>query len=140
MASLVQHLVMFSSQLSESFQQPPGPPSKHAHILAMATAEKNEDIDLEVQVVKPRFDPLKNDYWHQLVQHTKNVQRQEPGLVEFAGLQRMNLLHIQNQLAEIKADISDTKTTSQEQMQLLRKLMHEYGIGHYPQLVSWSGD
>jgi hypothetical protein len=67
------------------------------------------------------------DYWQQLVRYGKTIQRDEPPLLDFGMLRRINLVHIQNELAEIKADVANTKTTTQEQMEKLRRLTHEYG-------------
>jgi hypothetical protein len=66
------------------------------------------------------------DYWKQLIHYGHKVQRDDPVLAEFATLQRLNLVHIQNRLAEIKADIADHRTTSETQMEELRRLLHEY--------------
>lgn len=67
------------------------------------------------------------DYWQQLVRYGRTIQRDEPPLLDFGMLRRMNLVHIQNELAGIKADVANTKTTTQDQMEKLRRLTHEYG-------------
>lgn len=49
-----------------------------------------------------------------------------PALAEFKKLQRLNLVHLQNELATIKGDIHTAEAVTQAQRQTLRKLLREY--------------
>jgi hypothetical protein len=71
--------------------------------------------------------PSQLDYWQQLIRFAQSSQRDEPPLLDFGMLRRLNLIHIQNELAEIKADVANSKTSSKEQLGQLRSLTHEYG-------------
>ncbi|KAE9363943.1 hypothetical protein N431DRAFT_489767 [Stipitochalara longipes BDJ] len=65
------------------------------------------------------------NYWEDLVQCSYRAS-EEPPIGEFGRLQRLNLAHILNEIARIKASIRHSKTTSHSQMELLRRLLHEY--------------
>lgn len=80
------------------------------------------------------------EYWEQLVAFGESMKKNDPALGEYATLQRMNLIHIQNELADIKADLVQYQTTTETQMLRLRSTMHEYGVYHqnsgpYPRLT-----
>jgi hypothetical protein len=66
-----------------------------------------------------------DEYWQRLV----NTRRREYDVPLFAGfrtLQQQNLLHLQNRLVKIKCDIASKGTTSEEQMEALLQVMHDY--------------
>ncbi len=65
------------------------------------------------------------DYWEALVRYTGDEQG-EPVIGEFASLQKMNITHLLNEIVRIKADIQSSQTTSCEQMNILRTLLHQY--------------
>lgn len=67
------------------------------------------------------------EYWEQLVVFGESMKRDDPVLGEYATLQRTNLIHIQNELADIKADLAQHSTTTETQMLQLRSTLHEYG-------------
>jgi hypothetical protein len=50
-----------------------------------------------------------------------------PILGEFDRLQRLNLLHLLNRVATVKATIKHSATTSSDDMNLLRESLHQYG-------------
>ena len=70
---------------------------------------------------------LPPEYWKQIVAYSESVKEDDPVLGEYATLQRMNLIHLQNELASIKADLSQFQTTTETQMLQLRTTMHDYG-------------
>jgi hypothetical protein len=71
------------------------------------------------------FDHL-DEYWKKLVDVIFS-QKEEPVLGESDGLQRLNLLHLLNQIAQVKATVRHNHTTSKSEMESLRVLMHQYG-------------
>ena len=68
------------------------------------------------------------EYWKQLVAFGESMKGNDPVLGEYATLQRMNIIHIQNELADIKADLVQNQTTTETQMLQSRYIMHEYGV------------
>ncbi|KAK4117898.1 hypothetical protein N656DRAFT_69339 [Canariomyces notabilis] len=83
------------------------------------------------------------DYWAKLVDYTGETSRDDFTLLEFATLQRLNLIHLQNELALIKADFVGCRKTSEEHMEKLRTLLREYAtairdldyLTHLPQVT-----
>lgn len=67
------------------------------------------------------------EYWEQLVAFGESMKRDDLVFGEYATLQRTNLIHIQNELADIKADLAQYSTTTETQMLQLRSTLHEYG-------------
>jgi hypothetical protein len=53
--------------------------------------------------------------------------KQGPFLLEFASLQHLNLIHIQNQLAFLKSTLSKDSSPQEPDLVHLRRLMLEYG-------------
>ena len=51
----------------------------------------------------------------------------EPALGHFGKLHVMNIMRLFNEIARIKGDVENNKTTSTEQMDLLGRLLHQYG-------------
>lgn len=70
------------------------------------------------------------EYWEHLVGFGGIMKDTDPVLGEYATLQRINLVHLQNELAEIKADLVQHQTTSETHMLQLKSTMHDYG--NYP--------
>jgi hypothetical protein len=75
----------------------------------------------------PEPDTPKNAYWEQLVRYNSTLGKDELLYPEFFSLQRLNILHLHNTLAEIKASTWQKKTSSKEQMAELKIAMHDYG-------------
>jgi hypothetical protein len=99
---------------------------------AMATnANGNGTKVPEVQTKeKPSLETLKfpPEYWQQLVQESYLGQVQdEPSFGEFGRLQHLNITHLVNEIATIKATIRQNDSTSEAQMKDLRRVLHEYG-------------
>jgi hypothetical protein len=72
-------------------------------------------------------DPPQPDFWQQLVAY---AQRGRPALSlfgEYGTLRHLNLVHLQTDLAKIKAEIYESQTTTEAQMQHLRRTLHDYG-------------
>lgn len=65
-------------------------------------------------------------YWKDLVQYAQIV-RGEPPLGDFGKLQIINITHLLNQLARIKAEIEHSQTFNTGQMSLLQQILHQYG-------------
>jgi hypothetical protein len=74
------------------------------------------------------LDTPENGYWEQLVHHTFNITEDRLLYPEFDRLQHLNIVHLHNTLAEIMADIWQTKTTSKGQVADLKTAIHDYGI------------
>jgi hypothetical protein len=55
-----------------------------------------------------------DSYWEQLVRYNSNLGKDELQYPEFASLQRLNIIHLHNALAEIKADIWQRNSTSKD--------------------------
>jgi len=51
----------------------------------------------------------------------------EPALGHFGKLHVMNIMRLFNEIARIKGDVENSKTTSTEQMDLLGQRLHQYG-------------
>jgi len=77
------------------------------------------------------------EYWKQLVAYREIMNETGPLFGEYATLQRMNLIHIQNELEDIKVDLMQYETTTERQMLRLRSTMHEYGM-YTPKFISTS--
>lgn len=70
-----------------------------------------------------------SEYCARLLNYTnenRQTSYEDIHLLEFSTLQRMNLVHIQNQLAEIKADAIGHQKITQADLKSLRQLLHEY--------------
>jgi hypothetical protein len=67
-----------------------------------------------------------DEYWKDLIRSTYD-QKEDPILGEFDRLQRLNITHLLNEIVRIKASIRHNQTTSQEQIDRLREVMHQYG-------------
>jgi len=80
------------------------------------------------QVLPEATSKMTPEYWKQLVAYSESMKKTDPVLGEYATLQRMNLIHIQNELADIKADLVQYETTTETQMLQLRSTIHEYGM------------
>jgi hypothetical protein len=78
--------------------------------------------------IPQRLGTPENSYWERLVHYNSNLGKDELLYPEFAALQRLNVIHLHNTLAEIKADTWQKKTTSKAQMAELKTAMHDYGI------------
>ena len=76
---------------------------------------------------------ITDEYWPQLVGLEGALKDGEFHLGEFGVLQRLNLIHMQNELAEIRAEQVSTGTTNAAKMLRLRTVLHAYGTqGPYP--------
>jgi hypothetical protein len=85
----------------------------------------NSTTKLEAPIPQGLETP-ENGYWEQLVHYTFIIDRLI--YLEFARLQHLNIVHLHNTLAEIKADIWQTRTTSKAQMTDLKTAIHDYGM------------
>ena len=65
-------------------------------------------------------------YWANLVQYTRAVHGKPP-LGDFGKLQTLNITHLLNQLARIKARTEHDNTTNAQDMELLQQTLHRYG-------------
>ncbi|RTE79503.1 hypothetical protein BHE90_005982 [Fusarium euwallaceae] len=65
------------------------------------------------------------EFWRQLVSYASE-RPPIPLFGEYAGLMRLNLIHLQTDLARIKGEVHRTSKTSEEQMKKLRQKLHEY--------------
>lgn len=52
---------------------------------------------------------------------------EDPHFMIFRVLQRVNIIHIQNELARYKAIVRSEESASAEDLSQLRKLIHDYG-------------
>ena len=69
----------------------------------------------------------KMTYSQRLFHHTYASQNEDAHFIEFRLLQRLNLVQIQNELAQFKGDIWTKMGASQEEMKNLRVTLREYG-------------
>lgn len=71
-------------------------------------------------------------YWRKLVECSQmSLEAEFPfAFGQFAGLQRQNILFLQNRLARIKTEIAKSGTTSRAQSDDLVETMHRYGSYH----------
>jgi hypothetical protein len=91
--------------------------------------EKPDNLDSDPGVPCPiDLKAPEDSYWEQLVRYNSKLGKDELQYPEFASLQRLNIIHLHNALAEIKADIWQRNATSKEQMADLKAIMHDYGI------------
>ncbi|KAK8045525.1 hypothetical protein PG993_005549 [Apiospora rasikravindrae] len=76
----------------------------------------------------PRQAPITEDmsYEQRLLQHTINTGRLEPHFMTFRGLQRLNIIRLQNDIAQIKRSAWDDKQITRAQSEELTKLLHDY--------------
>lgn len=66
------------------------------------------------------------DYWENLVKYAR-IAKGEPPLGDFGKLQIINITHLLNQLACIKAEIEHSQSLDLRQAGLLRHTLHQYG-------------
>jgi hypothetical protein len=92
----------------------------------MASPEARELPDKTTGATRVEDTSLRVDYWKALVQYAKD-EKEEPAFGQFKTLQAMNITHLFNEIARIKADIEYNQTTSFEKMSLLRQTLHQYG-------------
>lgn len=52
---------------------------------------------------------------------------EDPHFMIFRELQRVNIIHVQNELARYKAIVRSAESASAEDLSHLRKLVHDYG-------------
>ena len=76
--------------------------------------------------LEKQSDGLSAQYWKDLVQYAQIV-RGEPPLGDFGKLQTINITHLLNQLARIKAEIEHSQTFNTGQMSILQQTLHQYG-------------
>lgn len=69
----------------------------------------------------------KLDFWQQLVAYAQGDRPALNLFGEYGTLQHLNLVHLQTELAKVKAEIYQSQTTTEAQMQLLRQTLHDYG-------------
>lgn len=106
--------------------------SEHATPSASPTNENVELLRVRrgQQTLPDAKSKMLPQYWKELVAFGESMKTNDPILGEYATLQRVNLIHIQNELADIKADMVQYQSTTESQMLHLRKAMHEYGVCH----------
>ena len=69
----------------------------------------------------------KMTYSQRLFHHTYASQNEDAHFIEFRLLQRLNLVQLQNELAQIKGEIWNNMEASEEKMKTLRVTLREYG-------------
>lgn len=65
-------------------------------------------------------------YGQRLWQYTVNTGRREPRFLIFRGLQALNIVRLQNELASCKNTIWDNKSAEKEATERLTGLLHDY--------------
>lgn len=65
-------------------------------------------------------------YEQRLFQYTLSTGAEEPHFIMFRGLQRLNIIQLQIELAKIKKLSSETKQLSKTKSEELTKLLHDY--------------
>lgn len=69
----------------------------------------------------------KGDYHSQLLSYVRATNYEEPYFGEFGTLQRLNIIHIQIQLAELHSELNERPPTDDE-LRKLRGLMQDYSM------------
>lgn len=67
-------------------------------------------------------------YEERLFHHAYRVGYEDPDFLMFRGLQTLNIINLQNELARCKADIWTKQAASEDSLQRIKRTMHEYGI------------
>lgn len=67
------------------------------------------------------------EYWTALTTYTKKVAKSDVTFLEFASLQHLNIIHLQNELALIKSTVIGSNATTEEDLENLRRLLRDYG-------------
>jgi hypothetical protein len=67
-------------------------------------------------------------YDQRLFRYTWNAGGDEPHFMAFRSLQRLNVVHIQNELASKKRDVIKKEAASETDMKELKVLLRDYGI------------
>ncbi len=68
-----------------------------------------------------------DSYYNDLVRYARG-EKGEPPIGDFRKLHMINITHLVNQLAVIKAEMDRTQTTSHEQLYVLQQTLHKYGM------------
>jgi hypothetical protein len=82
----------------------------------------------------PSLDDPGPHYWKDLVRYTK-LSPEDPPLGDSTKLHVMNITHLLNQLARIKAEVEHTQTTNSVQMGALRETLHHYNEFNNPPIT-----
>jgi len=75
----------------------------------------------------PNTDNVEKSYSERLFNYAHAASIREPHFLEFRLLHRLNLVHIQNDLAKFKGRILAQNSASEDDMKALRVTLHEYG-------------
>ncbi len=73
-------------------------------------------------------------YAQRLFHHTYASQNEDVHFIEFRLLQRLNLVQLQNELAQMKGDIWTNMEISEEKAEALRVTLRHYGKYLRPEL------
>ncbi|KAJ9623419.1 hypothetical protein H2203_005678 [Taxawa tesnikishii (nom. ined.)] len=65
-------------------------------------------------------------YEERLFHHAYRVGYEDPDFLMFRGLQTLNIINLQNELARCKADIWTKQAASEDSLQRIKRTMHEY--------------
>lgn len=76
------------------------------------------------------------EYWTALTTYTKTVAKSDVTILEFASLQRLNIIHLQNELALIKSKVVGSNATIEKDLENLRRLLRDYGNNPPPIVFS----
>lgn len=76
----------------------------------------------------------KMSYAQRLFHHTYASQNEDVHFIEFRLLQRLNLVQLQNELAQMKGDIWTNMEISEEKAEALRVTLRHYGKYLRPEL------
>lgn len=77
------------------------------------------------------------EYWTALTTYTKKVAKSDVTILEFASLQHLNIIHLQNELALIKSKVVGSNATPKKDLENLRRLLHDYGNTPPPRRLSF---
>lgn len=71
-------------------------------------------------------------YSERLFHYSCSVEGLEPHFLAFRGLQRINLVHLQNKLAKHKGNVWKEKAAPEDTLEDLEVILHKYGKSFAP--------
>lgn len=80
------------------------------------------DIDVQPGMSLPNM-----NYDQRLFHYTYSIADEKSSFMSFRLLQRLNLVHLQNELAQLKINVWKNMSASPEDLVTLRRTMSEYG-------------
>jgi hypothetical protein len=127
------------ASLSQTIAQlPPRALQRHSIMDCNDQGTEEEPSSATVEALSI-FDDVKHQYWRDIVDYAKFSRERndaarlpvdEPPLGDFRKLQIMNIVHLLNQISQIKGKVEHSERASPQIMKDLRETLHQYGTNN----------